>query len=447
MSSYTSHLVEGVEDLNFDVDSNVPPVNSTEDNAEQTPDLVPQTVNSQFMHTDDFRRLFVEFVMVDTLVAMRWLDRKWHAVVEKKLTELEEDEPYGKIIVHGGNDVSWSEADSDARKKKMKPVKKIVFLLNTTKVGDYAFKGASILGLRSVVVVDIPEGITSIGDRSFFQCYYLKYIKFPKSLTSIGRSSFRSCFSLEQVDLLHTNVEELGDDAFTSCTNLREMKFPDSLVKFGYGVFSECKKLDLSSLTFNPVFTVDGNDISRDKAWSEERKERMKQVTKVVFLLNITKVGEWACSWASILVAVDIPEGITIIDFGSFAGCSSLKDIKFPKSLTSIGGASFGKCFSLEKVDLLHTNVRALGNYAFAYCTSLREMKVPDSLQTLNGQVFYDCSALVPSDIDVNDVNAVIAYLRSLQPLKTAKKKKARKNTKPEKCVNCSKTFDVPITS
>ena len=46
-----------------------------------------------FMHTDDFRRLFVGFVMVDTLVAMRWLDRKWHKVVEKKLIEVE-DEPF-----------------------------------------------------------------------------------------------------------------------------------------------------------------------------------------------------------------------------------------------------------------------------------------------------------------------------------------------------------------
>ena len=36
-----------------------------------------------FMHTDDFRRLFVGFVMANTLVVMRWLDRKWHAVVEK----------------------------------------------------------------------------------------------------------------------------------------------------------------------------------------------------------------------------------------------------------------------------------------------------------------------------------------------------------------------------
>ena len=50
--------------------------------------------------------------MVDTLVAMRWLDRKWHKVVEKKLTEFE-DEPLGEIIVHGGNDVSGEEAISE----------------------------------------------------------------------------------------------------------------------------------------------------------------------------------------------------------------------------------------------------------------------------------------------------------------------------------------------
>ena len=36
-----------------------------------------------FMHTDDFRRLFVGFVMVDTLVAMRLLDRNWHSTLGK----------------------------------------------------------------------------------------------------------------------------------------------------------------------------------------------------------------------------------------------------------------------------------------------------------------------------------------------------------------------------
>ncbi|GMH99556.1 hypothetical protein TrST_g3289 [Triparma strigata] len=197
----------------------------------------PLIGGDDFMHTDDFRRLFVGFVMVDTLVAMRWLDRKWHKVVEKKLIEFE-DEPFGEIIVHGGNDISISKVYSDARKERMKQVTKVVFLLNITKVGDRACAYASIL-----VVVDIPEGITSIFKSSFNSCSSLKDIKFPKSLTSIGFRSFDSCSSLEQVDLLHTKVLELGDYAFAGCTSLREMKFPDSLQKFGINLFCNCSKL------------------------------------------------------------------------------------------------------------------------------------------------------------------------------------------------------------
>ncbi|GMH54865.1 hypothetical protein TrLO_g13677 [Triparma laevis f. longispina] len=52
-------------------------------------DETPAIGGDDFMHTDDFKRKFVNFVMIDTLLAMRWLDKKWHAVVEKKLTELE----------------------------------------------------------------------------------------------------------------------------------------------------------------------------------------------------------------------------------------------------------------------------------------------------------------------------------------------------------------------
>ena len=39
-------------------------------------DETPAVGGDDFMHTDDFGRLFVGFVMADTLVAMRWLDRK-----------------------------------------------------------------------------------------------------------------------------------------------------------------------------------------------------------------------------------------------------------------------------------------------------------------------------------------------------------------------------------
>ena len=192
----------------------------------------PAEGGDDFMHTDDFRRLFVYFVMADTLVAMRWLDRKWHKVVEKKLIEFE-DELFGEIIVHGGNDISNEVAWSDAMNMRMKLVTKVVFLLNITKVGDCACCDASIL-----VAVDIPEGITIIGEGSFHNCSSLKDITFPKSLTLIGKWSFGHCHSLERVVLHHTNVQTLGERAFAYCTSLREMTIPDSTPTFGDGAFN-----------------------------------------------------------------------------------------------------------------------------------------------------------------------------------------------------------------
>ena len=185
---------------------------------------------------------------------MQWLDRKWQKVVEKKLAELEEDEPFGEIIVHGGNDISDEEAHSDVREERMDQVTNVVFLLNITKVGDHACYEASIL------VADIPKGITSIGGASFAGCISLKDIKFPKSLTKIGEGSFMTCFGLEQVDLLHTNVEELGDYAFKNCTSLREMKVPDSLQTFGHAVFYACFELVPSDIDIN----IYSNDVTSE---------------------------------------------------------------------------------------------------------------------------------------------------------------------------------------
>ncbi|GMH91782.1 hypothetical protein TrST_g1850 [Triparma strigata] len=221
---------------------------------DSTADETPAVRGDDFMHTDDFRRLFVEFVMVDTLVAMRLLDRKWHKVVEKKLTEFE-DEPFGEIIVHGGNDISDDEAYSDARKERMKQVTKVVFLLNIRKIGDHVCMFAS-----NLVVVDIPEGITIIGDRSFICCSSLKEVKFPKSLTSVGDYSFAHCSSLVEVDLLHTQVQQLGQQAFQGCTSLREMKVPGLLQRFGADVFYECSKLVPSTIDVDN--RIDDDDVT-----------------------------------------------------------------------------------------------------------------------------------------------------------------------------------------
>ena len=155
--------------------------------------------------------------------------------------------------------------------------------------------------------------------------------------------------------------------------------------------------------------------MSHDEAWSGARKERMKQVTKVVFLLNTTKVGDHVFWGAKNLISIYLPGGISSIGDCSFLGCNSLKVVTFPKSLTIIGRFSFQYCSSLESVDLFQTKVQELGVNAFHQCTSLKSMKIPDSLQKLGNHVFYRSLKLVPSEIRTSDNNAVVAYLRSIQ--------------------------------
>ncbi|GMI11699.1 hypothetical protein TrLO_g5498 [Triparma laevis f. longispina] len=146
-------------------------------------------------------------------------------------------------------------------------------------------------------------------------------------------------------------------------------------------------------------------------------RSKREPVTRVIFLLNITKLGKFACRWAINLVVVDIPEGVESISVGAFEPCHSLTTVSFPTTLHLIGQQAFQFCSSLENVDLLHTNLQEIGYQAFFGCSELKSMTIPDSLQTLGKYVFQNCFKLVPSMINVisNNSDAVVAHLRSLQ--------------------------------
>ncbi|GMH75006.1 hypothetical protein TrST_g8502 [Triparma strigata] len=168
------------------------------------------------------------------------------------------------------------------------------------------------------------------------------------------------------------------------------------------------------------MMVVGGNDISYEEASALWDSGGRSLVTQTVFLLNITKVGRLACCEASILVVVEIPEGVESIGRAAFYNCHSLTTVSFPTTLKSIGRVAFGYCSSLDNVYLLHTKLQELGLEVFFCCSELKSMTIPDSLQTLAAVVFVDFFKLVPSTIIVefNHIDAttqVIAHLRSLQ--------------------------------
>ena len=63
-----------------------------------------------------------------------------------------------------------------------------------TSIGDYAFSEFS-----SLDRITIPDSVTSIGNGAFFDCLYLTRITIPSSVTSIGNSAFFGCSSLENI--------------------------------------------------------------------------------------------------------------------------------------------------------------------------------------------------------------------------------------------------------
>ena len=73
-----------------------------------------------------------------------------------------------------------------------------------TSIGEYAF------AINNLTEITIPNSVTSIGDRAFWDCTGLTAITIPDSVTSIG------------------------DCAFGSCTGLKEITIPESVTSIGY---------------------------------------------------------------------------------------------------------------------------------------------------------------------------------------------------------------------
>jgi len=201
------------------------------------PDLVPH-VQDQFMHTDDFKRLLFDFASGNLLMKMRVLCKDWRRVAD---TFIDGEVESGEMIVIGDGDLNYDATIYEyiALERAQRNVTQVVFLLNVTKVGERSCEWAV-----NLVVVEIPEGVESIGDYAFADCRNLTTVSFPTTLTSISLGAFQECSSLDDVDLFRTQLQEIGEEAFFRCSELESMALPNSLQTLGEHVFGECYSLE-----------------------------------------------------------------------------------------------------------------------------------------------------------------------------------------------------------
>lgn len=177
---------------------------------------------------------------------------------------------------------------------------------------------------RNIRSVDIPQGVTSIGNHAFEACFALEEVTIPQSVTSIGLIAFGGCCKLTTLSL-GENVETIGDHAFYDCRILDNVTIPQSVTFIGDHAFGCCYGMH--------SFTI-------------------KDAT--------TSIGEYAFFDCQNLETLSLGENITTIGDDAFRDCYLLKCIMLPAGLASFGNCLIG-CPAGRKWDYHGNPINPIG--------------------------------------------------------------------------------------
>ena len=278
---------------------------------------------------------------------------------------------------------------------------------SVTSIGYRAFSGCS--GLMSVT---IPDSVTSIGKYAFSGCYRLTSITIGNGVTSIGDSAFNGCSGLTSVTI-PDSVTSIGNSAFSTCDRLTSVTIPDGVTSIGNSAFYGCR--ELASVTIGNGVTSIGNSAFWD----------CSGLTSITIPRNVTSIGDYAFSDCRGLTSITIPRNVTSIGDQAFSGCSGLTSVTIPRNVTSIGSGAFSSCSKLTNVEVANGNnkyhsqnncvIETATRILIAGCNnsvipsdgsvtaigtnafsgcSFTTITIPDSVTSIGNSAFYGCRGL-----------------------------------------------------
>lgn len=218
-------------------------------------------------------------------------------------------------------------------------------------------------------ILDIPVGVTKIGDLACFDLLELKYVTFPRPNTvkEIGEGAFCNCANLDFINIPE-GTEKVGARAFCRCTSLTSVFFGESLKYIGVSAFERCYALGLVVLEnveqiepscFKDCVTLKDAYIKNAKEIPANCFENCTHLEKVIISPNVIKIGEKAFFECTSLKDVyfepiknekDYTQGLQKIGDLAFGWCTHLEEIEIPESVLEIGAWSFKSCKNLRKI-------------------------------------------------------------------------------------------------
>ena len=116
-------------------------------------------------------------------------------------------------------------------------------------------------------------------------------------------------------------------------------------------------------------------------------------LTSLTLPAGITSIGSWAFQYCSGLTSLTLPAGITEISDGAFALCNGLTSLTLPAGITSIGHDAFYKCSGLTSLNL-PAGITSIGTNAFWNCSGLTSLNLPAGITSIGYNAFEGCSGL-----------------------------------------------------
>ena len=218
-------------------------------------------------------------------------------------------------------------------------------------IGNYAFQGCPYLTGK----LDLPAGVTSIGDGAFEGTDYTS-VNLPSKLQSIGSRAFYNLPIKQKINLPDA-LTKIGDEAFAETQIYGVADMPNSVTYLGSGAFRNTQIEDM----FLP----------------ED---------------NVTSVSRGLFQGCSKLDVIGIPKNFTEVSAFAFDGCTNLSYVRMSPNLTTIGEYAFQN----TKVEFIKvpSKVEILTDGVFKNCKSLESLALPANLNTVGAEAMRGCSGL-----------------------------------------------------
>ena len=284
----------------------------------------------------------------------------------------------------------------------------------------------------------IPEGVTSIGVRAFYDCDSLTSVTIPNSVTSIGDYAFQCCYKLVEVyDLSSSITVTKGSsnygyiggyalNVYTPTSGTSKLNTTSD----GYIFYEDGNTVYLVNYTGNSTtLTLPDKYNGKNYAINKYAFYNNDKITSVTIPDSVTSIGSYAFYSCDSLTNINvdaentaykdingnlytkdgatllqyaigksattfsIPNGVTSIGEGAFSGCDSLRSVTIPDSVTSIGDSAFWGCTSLTSVTI-PDSVTSIGDWAFYSCNSLTNVTIGNGVTSIGSDAFYSCDSL-----------------------------------------------------